>query len=147
MVLVQKWAFSHFFLGNKDHENVFYDILGRKMPFQAIKTRRSKSRKIDIFVKGLTPSFGPKMVIFPNFFFQAIQTRNMSFTIFLKDKMPLQSIKTRSSKSQKIDIFFKRLPMVLAQIWLFLQLFFLGNKDQENVFYDILEREKRLYWL
>ena len=34
--------------------------------------------------------------------------------------------------------------MVLAQKWSFFQLFFLGNKDQENVFYDILEREKCL---
>ena len=29
--------------------------------------------------------------------------------------------------------------MVLVQIWQFLQLFFLGNIGQENVFYDILE--------
>ena len=31
--------------------------------------------------------------------------------------------------------------MVLAQKWPFLQLLFLGKIDQENVFYDILERE------
>ena len=31
--------------------------------------------------------------------------------------------------------------MVLVQKWLFLQLFFLGNIGQENVFYDILERK------
>ena len=31
--------------------------------------------------------------------------------------------------------------MVLVQKWPFLQLFFLGNIDQENVFYDILERK------
>ena len=31
--------------------------------------------------------------------------------------------------------------MVLVQKWAFLQLFFLGNIDQENVFYDILERK------
>ena len=30
--------------------------------------------------------------------------------------------------------------MVLVQKWPFLQLFFLGNIGQENVFYDILER-------
>ena len=29
--------------------------------------------------------------------------------------------------------------MVLVQKWPFLQLFFLGNIGQENVFYDILE--------
>ena len=32
--------------------------------------------------------------------------------------------------------------MVLVQKWPFLQLFFLGNIGQENVFYDILERKK-----
>ena len=29
--------------------------------------------------------------------------------------------------------------MVLVQKWPFFQLFFLGNRGQENVFYDILE--------
>ena len=31
--------------------------------------------------------------------------------------------------------------MVLVQKWPFFQLFFLGNIEQENVFYDILERK------
>ena len=31
--------------------------------------------------------------------------------------------------------------MVLVQKWPFFQVFFLGNIDQENVFYDILERK------
>ena len=31
--------------------------------------------------------------------------------------------------------------MVLVQKWPFFQLFFFGNLDQENVFYDILERK------
>ena len=39
------------------------------MPFLAINTRSSKIRKIDIFPKGLTYGFGPKMGIFPTFFF------------------------------------------------------------------------------
>ena len=52
----------------------------------AIKTRSSKSREIDIFPRGLTDGFGPKMAIFQIFFF-------------------------------------------------------LGNKTQENVFYDILDRK------
>ena len=41
-----------------------------KTPFQAIKTRSPKSRKIDIFPKGLTHGFGPKMAIFPTFLFR-----------------------------------------------------------------------------
>ena len=33
-----------------------------------MKTRSSKSRKIDIFPMGLNHGFGPKMTIFPPFF-------------------------------------------------------------------------------
>ena len=51
MVLVQKWPFFQlFFLGN-------------------IKTRSLKSRKINFFQNGLTHGFGPKIAIFPTFFF------------------------------------------------------------------------------
>ena len=32
--------------------------------------------------------------------------------------------------------------MVLVQKWPFFQIFFLGNLEQENVFYDILEQKK-----
>ena len=96
------------------------------MPFQAIKTRRSKSRKIDIFLKGLTHGFGPKMAIFPTFF-KAIKTRKMSFTIFLNGKMPFLAIKRRSSKSRKRDIFLKWLThgfgpkMAILQTFVFRQ--------------------------
>ena len=31
--------------------------------------------------------------------------------------------------------------MVLVQKWAFLQLFFLGNRGQENMYYDILEEK------
>ena len=58
----------------------FYAIYSRKMsvkifqnektPFQAIKTTSSKRRKIDIFLKGLTHSFGPKMPLFQLSFFR-----------------------------------------------------------------------------
>ena len=80
-----------------------------KTSFQAIKARSSKCRKIDIFQKGLTHGFGPKMAIFPNIFFQAIQARKISFIIFQNEKTPCQAIKQGSSKSRKIDIFAKGL--------------------------------------
>ena len=35
--------------------------------------------------------------------------------------------------------------MVLVQNWSFLHVFILGNRGQENVFYDILERKKSFY--
>ena len=99
--------------------SLFQALQGRKMCFtifqnektlfQAIKTRTSKSRKIDMFPKGLTHAFGPKMAILATFFFQAIQGRKMSFTIFQNEKTPFQAIKTTSSKSGKIAVFAKGL--------------------------------------
>ena len=77
--------FPTFVLGNIGQENVFYDILERKMPFQAFKTRSSKSRKIDIF-KGVNPWFWSKKMLFFPLFFQAIQARKTSFTIFQSEK-------------------------------------------------------------
>ena len=49
----------------------------KKTPLYAIKTESLKSRKIDIFPKGLTHGFGPKMAILPTFFL----ARKISFTI------------------------------------------------------------------
>ena len=119
----------------------FTILQNEKMPFQAIKTRSSKSRKIYIFLKGLTHGFCPKTAIFPTFFFQAIQTSKMSFTIFQNEKMPLQAIKNRSSKSQKVDIFLKGLTHAFGPKMTIFPTFFLGNIGQENVFYDILEQK------
>ena len=71
MVLGQKWPFFQaFFLGNIGQENVSYDIIERKNAFLGYKKRGLKNRKIDIFPKGLTHGFGPKMAIFPTFFFR-----------------------------------------------------------------------------
>ena len=71
MVLVQKWPFFHlFFLVNIVLKNDLYDILKRKNAFLEYKNKMLKSRKIDIFPKGLTHGFGPKMAIFPTFFFR-----------------------------------------------------------------------------
>ena len=61
--------FPTFYLVNIVQEDVFYDILERKNAFQGYKKKRSpRSRKIDIFPKGLTHGFGRKMAIFPFFF-------------------------------------------------------------------------------
>ena len=115
----------------------------QKKPFQAIKTRRSKSRNIDIFPKGLTHGFGLKMAVFPTFIFQAIQARKKSFTIFQNEKTLFKAIERRNSKSRKIDI----LPNGLThgQFWskngLFSNFSFLCNIGKENVFYDILQRK------
>ena len=86
----------------------------KKKPFQAIKTRISKGRQIDIFPKGLTHGCGPKMALVPSFFFKAIQARKMSFTKFYMEKTHLQPTKKRFKKS-KTDIFQKGL--TYGQFW------------------------------
>ena len=76
MVLVKECQFSTFFLGNIVQENMFYHILELKTPFLAIQARSSKGGKIDIFPKGLTHCFGPKMAIFQLVFLgQCIQRK------------------------------------------------------------------------
>ena len=96
--------FTQYIQARKMSFTIFYK---EKAPFQSIHTKGSKSLKIEIFPKGLIHGFGTKMAIFSNFFFQAIQARKMSFTIFQNEKTPFQAIKTTSLKSRKIDIFTK----------------------------------------
>ena len=110
MVLVKNGHFfNFFFLGNTGQENVFHYILERKNAFLGHKKRISKSRKMDIFPKGFTHCFGPKMPFLPTFFFQGIQAKKMSFTIFWSETTPFYAIKTKSLTSRKIDIFQNRL--------------------------------------
>ena len=46
MVFVQKWPFlQHFFSGNIEQENVFYDILERKYAFLGYKNKKLKKSK------------------------------------------------------------------------------------------------------
>ena len=59
--------FPTLFLGNKDKENVFYDILERKNAFLGYKNEKFKKSKIDILPKGLTYGIGRNMEIFPTF--------------------------------------------------------------------------------
>ena len=73
--------FSTFFLGNIGKENVFYDILERKNAFLGYKNTKFKCRKIDIFPKGLTHGFGPKMAIFPTFWGGNIGQENVFYDI------------------------------------------------------------------
>ena len=82
MVLVKKWPFFHvFFLGNIGQENVFYNILEQQRPFWPIKTSGLKSRKIEIFGKGLTHSFGQKMAIFPCLLFSNIGQEKVYYNL------------------------------------------------------------------
>ena len=62
---------------------IFWNV---KTPFKAIKKRNSRSRKIDIFPKRLTHGFGPKMAIFPFFFFRQYSQRKCLLRCFRTKK-------------------------------------------------------------
>ena len=110
MVLVQIRPFSQPFCKAIFVRKMTFTITqNEKGNFQAIKTTSSKSRKIDIFAKGLTHGFGPNMALFRTLFFKAILVRKMTFTIFQNEKTPFLAIKTRSSECRKIKVFPKGL--------------------------------------
>ena len=142
MVLVQNGPVSNFFFKQyTPGKCLLRDSRTNKTLLYAIKTKSSKSRKIGIFSKGLTHGFDLQMAVFPNFIFQAIQAREISFTILYIEKTPLQPMKTKSPKGRKTDIFPNGLTHSFGPNFAFFKLFFLGNIGQENVFYGILERE------
>ena len=76
--------FSHlFFLGNIGMENVFYDILERKIAFLDYKNKKFKKSKNWHFSKVVNSWFWSKNCHFSNFFFfDAIYARKMSFKKF-----------------------------------------------------------------
>ena len=132
--------FPTFFLAIEARKLCFAIFQNVKRPFQAIKTRGSTSQKIEIFPKVLTHGFGPKTAIFPTFF-SAIQVRKMCFTIFQNVEASFQAMKTRSSKSRKIEIFSNGLTPCFGPKMDFFPTFFFNNIRKENVFYDILKRK------
>ena len=98
-----------FFQGKQAGEMCCTIFQNEETPFQTMKTRSSKSRKIVIFPKGLVHGFGKNLEIFPHFFKKKKQAKQMCFTISQKEETPLQTIKRRSSKSLEIGFFPKGL--------------------------------------
>ena len=128
-----------FFLGNIGHENVFYDILEWKNAFLGYKTKKfKKSKKIDIFPKGLIHGFGTKMAVVPTFFLGNIGQENVFYHI-LELKNHFLVYKDKKFKKSKNWHFFKG---VNESFWSknghFPKFFFWVYIGQENVFYDIL---------
>ena len=85
------------------------------------------------------------MAFFPtSFFLGKIGQENVFYDILGRENAFL-GYKKRSSKSRKIAIFPKGLTHGFGpKISIFSSSFFLGNMGQENIFYDTLERRKRL---
>ena len=65
-----------------------------------MKIRSSKSRKIDIFSKGLTHGFGPKMAIFQLFYLRNIGQENVFYDV-LERKNAFLGYKNKKFKKSK----------------------------------------------
>ena len=142
MVLVQKWPFFQlFFLGNIGQENVFYDILERKNCILGYKNTKFRKSKNCHFSKGVNPWFLSKNRHFSNFCFRQYRPGKCLLRYLQNEKTAFQTIKKRSSKGQIFDIFPKGLTHAFGPKTGIFPTFFLANIEQENVFYDILERK------
>ena len=117
-------------------------LLNEKTPFQAIKTRSPKRRKIDIFPNGLTHGFGQKIAIFSTFFFLGYTGYENVFYDILERKNAFLGYKNMKSKKSKNRHFPTGVnPWFWSKNCHFCNFYFLGNIGQENVFYVILERK------
>ena len=79
----------------------FTILYNKKTSFYATKTRSSKTRKIDIFPKGLTHGFGPIMVIFLTLFFLGNIGHEHVFYDILERKNAFLGYKTKKFKKSK----------------------------------------------
>ena len=106
MVLVKKWPFFQlcFFQAIQARKMSFMIFQNEKPPFQAINTRRPKSRIIDVFPKGLTHGFGPKKAIFPTFFLGNIGQENVFYDIVERKRVNLHGF---CPKMAIFEIFFQ----------------------------------------
>ena len=92
--------------------------------------------------KGVNPWFWSKNGYFSNFFFLGNIRQDNIFYDILKRKNVFLGYKNEQSKKLKNWHFSKGVnPWFWSKNGHFSNFFFLGNKGQENVFYDILEQQ------
>ena len=95
--------FSNFcFFGHIGQKMSFTIFQSEKAPLKTIKTRSQKISEIDIFPKGLTHGFGPKMAIFPTFFLGNIGQENVFYDILERKNAFLGYKNKKSKKSQNL---------------------------------------------
>ena len=92
---------TFFFKAIQARKMSFIKFQNKKTHFKAIKTRSSKNREIDIFPKGLTHGFSPKMPIFPTFFFLAHIGHEKVFYVILERKHTFLGYKNKKFKKTK----------------------------------------------
>ena len=131
-----------FFLGNIGQENVFYDILERKNTFLSYKNKNFKKAKNWHFSKRVNPWFWSKNGHFSNFFFLGnIGQENVFYDILERKNAFLRSKNNKFKKSKNWHFSSRVNTCFLSKNGRFFNFLFLGNKRQQNVFYDILERK------
>ena len=131
------------FLANLVQENVFYDILKRKNAFLCDKNTRFKKSKNWHFSQGVNLWFWSKNGHFFNFFLGNLDQENVFYDILEQKKTAFLRYKNKKSKKPKNWHFSKGVnPWFWSKNGHFLKFFFLSNLGQENLFYDILERNK-----
>ena len=92
---------------------------------------------------GLTHGLGPKMAIFPNFFFLGnIGKKNVFYDILKRNTAFLPYKKNKLKKSKNWHFSKGLNTWVRSKNGHFSKLFFLRNIGKENVFHDILEQKK-----
>ena len=134
-----------FFFAIQARKMSFTIFQNKKTSFQPIKTTRSKSRKIEIFPKGLTHGFGQIKSHFSMSSFQTIQTTKIFFYNILERNNVFLAYKEKKFKKSKNGDFSEGVnPWFLSKNGHFSMVFFLCNIGQENVFYNVLEQKKSL---
>ena len=132
--------FPAFFLQAIQARKISLRYSTTKNAFQTIKRTSSKSRKIDIFPKGLTHGFGPKMADFPTFFFRQYRPGKYLYDILQRKNAFLDYKKKTFKKSKNWHLTKGVNPWFWSKNGHFSNLFSLGNIGQQNVFQYILER-------
>ena len=133
--------FPAFFFRKLRQENVFFHILERKNACLCYKNKKFKKSENEDFSKAVNPWFWSKKWPFFTFFLGNIGQENVFYDTLERENAFL-GYKKKKFKKSKNGHFSKGVnPWFWSKNGHFSTFSFLGNIGQENVFYDILERE------
>ena len=119
---------------------MFYDILERNKAFVFFKNKRFVKSKKWPFCKGVNQWFWSKNGHFSNFFFLGKIGQENVFYYILEQKNAFLGYKNKKFKKSKKFLFLQRVnPWFWSKNGHFSNFFFVGKRDKEKSFYDILE--------
>ena len=121
---------------------MFYDILERNKAFLFFKNKRFIKSKKWPFCKGVNQWFWSKNGHFSNFFFLGKIGQENVFYYIREQKNAFLGYKNKKFEKSKKLLFLQRVnPWFWSKNGHFSNFFFLGKRDKEKSFYDILERK------